>query len=171
MNKTVTIFGGSGFIGGHIIRRLSKLGFRIIVPVSDLSSAPRLRLYGNLGQILPIRNNLELDFFKKVISESDFVINLRTIWKEEKNKNFLTEIYNFNKIIINEIKKDKRKKYIFFSGIGIKINSQSKRTNAIANSEKSIQENLTNYSIIRPSVVIGLEDKFMNRIIPLIKHL
>ena len=57
MIKTVVIFGGSGFIGGYIVRRLSKLGYRIIVPTSSLVKANKLKVMGNVGQILPISFN------------------------------------------------------------------------------------------------------------------
>ena len=53
--KTVVIFGGSGFIGRNIIRRLAKRRFRIIVPYQIPIDESRLRLYGKLGQIIPIK--------------------------------------------------------------------------------------------------------------------
>ena len=170
MTKTVTIFGGSGFIGNHIVRRLSKLGYRIILPTSNLTKTSKLKIYGHVGQILPIKVNFSKHTtFKEIISLSDCIINLKTIWVETKNITYKKQIYDLNKSIINYIKNFKEKKYIFFSGIGIELNNKSKRTIAIANVEKFIQENLDNFSIVRPSIVIGNNDKFISRLLPIFK--
>ena len=74
--KTVLIFGGSGFIGRHLIRRLAKYGYKIIVPYQMAINEAKLRLYGDVGQIIPIK------FFKisekkitNLIFKSDVVIN------------------------------------------------------------------------------------------------
>ena len=53
--KTVVIFGGSGFIGQNIIRRLAKREYLIIVPHQTSINDSKLRLYGNVGQIIPIK--------------------------------------------------------------------------------------------------------------------
>ena len=54
MAKTVVIFGGSGFIGSYIVRRLSKLGYRIIIPTSNSNKAIKLKISGEVGQILTL---------------------------------------------------------------------------------------------------------------------
>ena len=53
--KTVVIFGGSGFIGQNIIRRFAKKGYLIIVPHQTVINDSELRLYGNVGQIIPLK--------------------------------------------------------------------------------------------------------------------
>ena len=104
MTKTVTIFGGSGFIGNHIVRRLSKLGYRIILPTSNLTKTSKLKIYGHVGQILPIKVNFSKHTtFKEIISLSDCIINLKTIWVETKNITYKKQIYDLNKSIINYI--------------------------------------------------------------------
>ena len=51
--KTVVIFGGSGFIGQHIIRRIAMIGYRIIIPHQQQANEAKLRLLGAIGQIIP----------------------------------------------------------------------------------------------------------------------
>ena len=117
MNKTITIFGGSGFIGSYIVRRLSKLGFRIIIPTSNIIKANRLKINGDVGQVIILdifEYNLKL--IKNIIKDSDIIINLKTIWLEKNNKSFENEIYNFNIMLVDVIKEFKIKKYIFFRG-------------------------------------------------------
>ena len=164
--KTVIIFGGSGFIGSNIVRRLSKLGYKIIIPTSNTEKASKLKICGEIGQILPINlRSLDLDILNKLIEESHYILNLRTIWQENKKSTFENQIFDFNKKIVNILKNFSDKRYIYFSGIGISGDSKSNRTKAISRSEKYIKNNIKNFLIIRPSIVIGNDDKFINRLL------
>ena len=170
MAKTVVIFGGSGFIGSYIVRRLSKLGYRIIIPTSNSNKAIKLKISGEVGQILPLNlKSLKYENIASIIDNCDFVINLKTIWLESKKITYNKQIFELNKFIVDILKNSTNHKYIFFSGIGINLNANSKRTLAIAKSEEYIKNHLKNYSIIRPSIVVGLEDKFLNKLLPLFK--
>tara|TARA_Y100000590_G_scaffold112691_2_gene128502 strand:- start:2033 stop:2947 length:915 start_codon:yes stop_codon:yes gene_type:complete len=170
MAKTVVIFGGSGFIGSYIVRRLSKLGYRIIIPTSNLNKAIKLKISGEVGQILPLNlKSLKYENIASIIDNCDFVINLKTIWLESKKITYNKQIFELNKFIVDILKNSTNHKYIFFSGIGINLNANSKRTLAIAKSEEYIKNHLKNYSVIRPSIVVGLEDKFLNKLLPLFK--
>ena len=51
--KSIVIFGGAGFVGKHLIRRLAKCGYKIIVPYQKSTSEGKLRLLGSTGQIIP----------------------------------------------------------------------------------------------------------------------
>ena len=170
MIKTVVIFGGSGFIGGYIVRRLSKLGYRIIVPTSSFIKANKLKVMGNVGQILPISfHSTKYENVIKVINGTDYVINLKTIWEEKKDKTYINNIYNLNKSIVDSIIKLKIKKYVYFSGIGTNVKYVSKRIASIRESEKYIEKFLCNYSIIKPSIVIGTESIFINRLLNILR--
>ncbi len=170
MAKTLLIFGGSGFIGSYIVRRLSKLGFRIIIPTSKPSKSKHLKLSGSVGQVLPIKLNFKnYNEIINITNKSDIIINLKTTWSESKNNSYKKNIFEFNKLIIDNIKHSKIDKYIYFSGIGISLNSSSKRTIEIAKVENYIKSNLNNYSIIRPSIVIGNSDKFISKLTIIIK--
>ena len=170
MSKTIVIFGGSGFIGNYIIRRLCKIGLKIIVPLTNIEKSTKLKIHGQVGQIIPIKLNfIDKRLLSKIINESDCIINLKTSWFENKYSNFNNEIFLFNKFVIDSIKNKSSIKYIFFSGIGVDKNKNSKRTRIIKNVEEYIIDNLNNYNIIRPSIVIGNGDKFLNKVFPMIK--
>ena len=53
--KSIVIFGGSGFVGRHLIRRLAKNGYKIIVPYQKSIQEAKIRLLGVTGQIIPFR--------------------------------------------------------------------------------------------------------------------
>ena len=72
--KTVVIFGGSGYVGQNIIYRFVKIGFRIIIPYQRPLNEAKLRLLGNLGQIIPIKfRNLEENLIQNNIRPRDIV--------------------------------------------------------------------------------------------------
>ena len=82
--KTVVIFGGSGFVGQNIVRRLAQKGYRIIIPYQKPVNEAKLRLFGDVGQIIPIKfRELSDEVIKSIIHESDIFFNLKTIWKEK----------------------------------------------------------------------------------------
>ena len=169
--KTVVIFGGSGFIGHNIVRRLSKQGSRIIVPYQRSANEAKLRLYGQVGQIIPLKFiSLDENRIKSIIENSDVVLNLKTIWQEKKANSYEKNILNFNIQLIDFINAtNKNKAFIFFSGLGINENSPSKRVRNIAKVEDYIINNLNNTSIIRPGVILGEGGQFLRKLLPIIK--
>ena len=112
--KTVVIFGGSGFVGYHIVRRIAKKGYKIIIPYQRSTNEAKLRLFGNVGQIIPLKFiNVQDENIVKLIQSADAVINLKTLW-QEKTLTFQKGIYMFNADLLNLINKaDKNKLYIF----------------------------------------------------------
>ena len=83
--KTVVIFGGSGFIGQHIIRRIAKIGYRIIIPYQQQTNEAKLRLLGVIGQIIPLRfRSFNEMIIQRQLQKANVVINLKTLWDEKK---------------------------------------------------------------------------------------
>jgi len=169
--KTVVIFGGSGFIGRNIIRRLSKKGYRIIVPFQKTTKAAELRLYGDVGQVIPLKfGNLNEDIIKNVIDDAEIVINLKTIWQEKKAYSYKNNIFEFNINLIDLINySNKNKGFVFFSGIGVKKNSPSTRIQYISKVEDYMLRNLSKGFIIKPSIVIGERNQFLEKLLPIFK--
>ena len=168
--KTVVIFGGSGFIGQHLIRIFSKSEYRIIIPHQRAVNAAKLRLLGSFSQVIPIRfkSIFESALFRQ-IENADIIINLKTQWDERK-ATYERGILDFNIKLVDILKKNKKNNYfIFFSGLGVDINTRSKRSDSIFKSEKYIGENLINSSIIRPGVIIGGGDSFLKNLLPIFK--
>ena len=168
--KTVVIFGGSGFVGKHIIRRIAKNGYKIIIPHENQTNEAKLRLLGSTGQIIPIMfRSIHEERISNLINEADVILNLKTMW-DEKKTTFRKGILDFNINLIDKIKNNKQlHQFIFFSGIGIDENIDSARSISIYQSEKYIQNNLENSCIIRPGVIIGGGDQFLKGLLPLFK--
>ena len=168
--KTVVIFGGSGFIGQHLIRTLSKSQYKIVIPHQRSINDAKLRLLGSFGQIIPIRfKSIVEPILLNQIKNADIIINLKTQWDESKTT-YEKGIFGFNTELVNILKKNKKNNYfIFFSGIGVDTDTDSKRSDAIFKSEKYISENLVNSSVIRPGIIIGGGDNFLNNLLPMFK--
>ena len=83
--KSIVIFGGAGFVGKHILLKISKLGYKIIVPYQKQTNESKLKLLGEAGQIIPYHfTSLNEKRLKNIIENSKICINLKTTWD---NKN------------------------------------------------------------------------------------
>lgn len=169
--KTVIIFGGSGFIGQNIVRSIAKIGYNIVIPYQKEVNEEKLRLYGNSGQIIPLKfKGLEDIKIQNAIKNANVVINLKTIWQENRLYSYEKHILKFNIQLVDLIKSLNKKIFlIFFSGLGVSEKSLSNRIKYIAKSETYIQQNLKDSTIIRPSLVIGKSDQFLKKLLPIFK--
>ena len=168
--KSIIIFGGAGFVGKHIIRRLAKNGYKIIVPYQKSVQEAKIRLLGVTGQIIPFRfTSINDKRLKSVLMNIDICINLKTTYDQNKGS-FDESIYKFNKRLLNILKLNKSlKHFIFFSGLGADIDKNSTRSIAVYKSEKEAFKIIDNSTIIRPGVIIGGGDIFLKRLLPIFK--
>ena len=168
--KTVVIFGGAGYVGKHIIRRLAKNGYKIIIPHQTKVNSAKLRLLGTTAQIIPIKfKSLKENKIQSLIHNSDVIFNLKTMW-DQKNQSFPKGILDFNTDIVESIKKSRKNtKFVFFSGLGVDENKNSDRSISIYKSEEYIKKHIKNCVIIRPGIIIGGGDKFLKGLLPLFK--
>ncbi len=168
--KSIVILGGSGFVGKHIVRRLAKNGYKIIVPYQKSIQEAKIRLFGVTGQIIPFRySSLDDKRIQSVLMNADICINLKTTFDQKKGS-FNETIFKFNQKLIKILKSNEDlKQYIFFSGLGVDLDKNSKRSIAIFKSEKEAFKNINNTSIIRPGIIIGGGDLFLKRLLPIFK--
>ena len=168
--KSIVIFGGAGFIGKHLIRRLAKNGYKIIVPYQKSIQEAKLRLLGVTGQIIPFRfSSLNDKRLQSVLLNADICINLKTTY-DQKNGTFNEVIFKFNQKLLKILKSNKDlNQFIFFSGLGVGTDKVSERSIAIYKSEKEAFKTIENATIIRPGVIIGGGDEFLKRLLPIFK--
>ena len=89
MAKLVTIFGGSGFIGRYIARRMAKQGWRVRVAVRRPNEALFVKTYGVVGQVEPILCNIRDDAsVEEALNGADAAVNCVGILIEDKKKYF-----------------------------------------------------------------------------------
>ena len=161
--KIVAIFGGSGFLGKHLMRQLTKLDYRIKVATRNPYLKGYLKPLGNPGQIELFKTNIfNSNDLRQVLKNCDFVINLCGILFETSKQKFNYIHSEFPKLLANLCNELGIKNLVHISALGVKENHTSKYMQSKLQGEKNIQNIFKPSVILRPSVVFGPEDKFFN---------
>ena len=162
-HKIIAIFGAGGFIGKHLIRRLTKMDYRIKVGTRNPYLKGYLKPLGNPGQIELFKTNIfNPDEVRQVLKNCDYVINLIGILYETKKQKFNQVHVHFPYILSSLCNELGIKNLIHISALGVKKKHSSKYMQSKLEGEKNIQDKLKSSIILRPSVVFGPEDNFFN---------
>lgn len=162
--KLVTIFGGSGFVGRYIVRRMAKEGWRVRVAVRRPNEAIFVKTYGNVGQIEPLLANIRDEASTRAaIIGSDAVVNCVGILNETSRQKFNTVQTEGAGRIARIAAECGVTNFIHFSAIGADSNSESNYSKSKAEGESLVRAAFKSAIILRPSIVFGNEDQFFNR--------
>ena len=162
--KLVTIFGGSGFIGRHVVRALAKRGYRIRVATRRPDLAGHLQPLGNVGQIQPVQANIRVRWsVDRAVEGADHVINLVGILYPVRPPD-LQHRPGFRRP--RRRRGGARRQGQADPWLGARRRSAIRgpiyaRTKA--RGERAVQETVKDAVIFRPSIVFGPEDRFFNR--------
>jgi uncharacterized protein YbjT (DUF2867 family) len=161
--KTITVFGGTGFVGRNLISKLAKKGFKIIVPTRNPYLHGYLKPLGEPGQIEVIKFHFsDLDHLKSLIQDSEYVINCVGILYESKDQTFNNLHHLFPKFLSSVLNKEVTKRFIHISALGVNEESRSLYIKSKLSGEKAVIENFNNSIILRPSIIFGVDDNFFN---------
>lgn len=159
----VTVFGGSGFVGRHVVRLLAQRGYRIRVAVRRPDLAIFLQPIGNVGQISFAQANLRYrDSINKAVEGADHVVNCVGILFEN-GRNTFDAVQEFGGRAVAEAARDVGATLTHVSAIGANGTSDSTYGRTKGRAEAAIQSILPNAVILRPSVIFGAEDDFFNK--------
>lgn len=162
--KRVTVFGGSGFIGRHVVRALARRGYRVRVAVRRPDLAGHLRPLGAVGQIQPVQANLRYpESVVASIADADYVVNLVGILSESGAQKFDAVHAQGSAIIARGAKQAGVERLVHMSAIGADADSESAYARSKAEGEAAVLREFPQASIVRPSIVFGQEDGFFNR--------
>jgi uncharacterized protein YbjT (DUF2867 family) len=155
----VTVFGGSGFIGRHVVKALAKRGHRVRVAVRRPDLASHVTLAGAIGQIGLVQANLRYpDSVKAACAGADVVINCVGLLSESGRQTFNAVQARGAETVANAAR-DAGAKLVHFSAIGASETSASNYAQTKAFAENAAGDAI----ILRPSLVFGPEDKLFNR--------
>lgn len=161
--ETVTIFGGSGFLGRYVVSKVAKLGCKINVLTRKPEKALFLKTCGSVGQINLIKGSInDKELIQNLVSQSDHIVNLIGILYERKKGDFVKYHSKFPEFLAQNAKKFKVKSFIHVSALGIN-NTASLYSTTKLEGENAIIYNFPDAAILRPSVVFGAEDNFFNK--------
>lgn len=162
--KTITVFGGSGFLGRHVTRALAKRGYRVRAAVRRPDLAGHLQPLGDVGQITAIQANLRYpDSVARAVEGADAAINLVGILFETGKQRF-NAVQEFGARAVAEACKEADIPLIHISAIGADPDSESQYAKAKGRAENWVRDTLGDKAIImRPSIIFGPEDGFFNK--------
>jgi len=162
--KLVTIFGGSGFVGRYIVRRMAKEGWRVRVAVRRPNEAIFVKTYGDVGQIEPLLANIRDEASTRAaIIGSEAVVNCVGILNETSRQKFNTVQTEGAGRIARIAAECGVTNFVHFSAIGADSNSESNYSKSKAEGESLVRAAFKSAIILRPSIVFGNEDQFFNR--------
>jgi NADH dehydrogenase len=160
----ITIYGGSGFLGRHVVRALAKTGARMRVAVRRPELAGHLQPLGGVGQINAVQANVRFpDSLLAAADGADAVINLVGILCPSGKQTF-SSVQNVGARHVAEAARQAgAQALIHVSAIGADADSPSAYARSKAEGEAGVREVFPGAVILRPSVVFGPEDDFFNR--------
>jgi NADH dehydrogenase len=163
-NKVVTVFGGSGFIGRYVVKRLAERGATIRVATRRPDCAMFLRPLGAVGQIVlePWNPTLESEA-DRLLAGADAAVNLIGILYEGRAGSFDRLQARLPGEIGAAATRHGLERVVHISAIGADPGSTSAYARSKAAGEAALRQSFPKATILRPSIVFGPEDGFLNR--------
>lgn len=162
--SVATVFGGSGFIGRHVVKRLAEAGHVVRVAVRDTERARQLCPMGAVGQIVPLYASLaQREAVARAVDGADLVVNLAGILAERRSGDFQRIHAEGPGLIGAEAASAGVARVVHLSAIGADANAQSLYARSKGQGEQALRAAFPAATILRPSVVFGPEDQFFNR--------
>lgn len=164
MSKLVTIYGGSGFVGRYIARRMAKAGWRVRVAVRRPNEAMFVRPYGVVGQVEPVLCNVRDDTsVRAAMIGADVVVNCVGILAEVGKNKFDSIQAEGAERIARLAAENGVARMVHVSAIGADMDAESDYASSKGDGEAGVLKHMPDAVILRPSIVFGPEDDFFNR--------
>jgi uncharacterized protein YbjT (DUF2867 family) len=163
IDTLVTVFGGSGFLGRHVVRALAQRGYRIRVAVRRPDLAGHLQPLGRVGQIHAVQANLRYPASVEAAArDADVLVNLVGILFERGRQGFdAVQAFGAEAVALAAAAFGTRLVHVSAIGADEKAASHYARSKAIG--EKLALAAMPSAVVLRPSIVFGPEDDFFNK--------
>ncbi|MDP3803723.1 complex I NDUFA9 subunit family protein [Brevundimonas sp.] len=160
----VTVFGGSGFVGGHVVQALARRGWRVRVACRRPDRAWKLQTSGHVGQIQAVRCDASRpDDVAAALKGADAAINLVGILYESGRRTFHAMHVGVSRTIAEACAAAGVDRLVQISALGASPESRSDYALSKAAAEMAVREVKPDAVVIRPSIVFGAGDGFLNR--------
>lgn len=163
-DKTITIFGGTGFLGHYVVKELADFGCKINVVTRNKQKAADLKVGLSLGQLNMVEGSINDEVFvESIVSKSDIIINLVGCLFERHSGEFAKLHAQFPELLAQLAQKHQLDQFIHISALGVDKSETSLYASTKHAGEKAIKEHYSKSVILRPSVIFGFEDNFINQ--------
>ena len=164
MTRLITVFGGSGFVGRHVVRALAQRGWRVRVAVRRPDLAGHLQPMGNVGQVMPVQANLRYpESVAQALRGADGVVNLVGILYETGRQSFDKVQAEGPGTVAAAAKRAGIEQLVHVSALGADANSEAAYSRSKAAGEAAVLSHVPGAVVLRPSIVFGPEDNFFNQ--------
>jgi len=162
--KLVTVFGGSGFIGRHVVQALARRGYRVRVAVRRPDLTGHLQPLGDVGQVTAVQANLRYRWsVERALQGADAVVNVVGILYQAGRQSF-DAVQAFGPRAIGEAARAAGiDNLVHISAIGADAESDIAYLHSKGLGEAGLLETVPGAVILRPSIVFGPEDDFFNK--------
>lgn len=161
--RVVTVFGASGFLGRHLVKRLAKEGFIIRAAVRDVDAALFLKTMGEVGQVVIVQANITNPAsVAAAVEGADAAINLVGILAERGRRTFQRLHVDGPAYLAAAAARAGVGRLVQVSAVGANAEAESAYARTKAGGEAVARIAFPEVTVVRPSVVFGPEDKFFN---------
>ncbi|MDH3791396.1 MAG: complex I NDUFA9 subunit family protein, partial [Rhodospirillales bacterium] len=161
--QVVTVFGGSGFIGRHVVKRLAQQGWLVRIAVRRPSQAAFLQPLGDVGQITPLRAPVQDEAaVQAALKGADAAINLVGVLFERGKQSFEGVHQQGARSIAEAAAAAGLKHLVQVSAIGADESGDANYARTKAAGEQAVLQAFPAAVVLRPSIVFGPEDEFFN---------
>jgi uncharacterized protein YbjT (DUF2867 family) len=164
-DKLVTVVGGSGFIGRHVVRSLVKRGFRVRVACRRPDLAGDVLPYGVPGQIALVQANIRFpDSVAAACAGAYAVVNATGTDHSSGAQTYDAVVAAGSEAIAKAARSAKAQVMVMVSGLGANIEADAEAARAKGQAEAATMKAFPGAMIVRPSVVFGGDDRFFNKL-------
>ena len=160
----VTVFGGSGFLGRHIVKHLAARGSVVRVATRHPDEALFLKPMGNVGQIVPVRADVrDASSVSAAVAGVDAVVNAVGLYSQWGRATFAAVHEAGAREVAQRAAEAGVGRLVHISGIGVSATSDSAYVRSRAEGEALVTKAFAGATILRPSVLFGPGDAFFNK--------
>ncbi|WP_373355579.1 complex I NDUFA9 subunit family protein [Pseudoroseicyclus sp. CXY001] len=165
MAGLVTIFGGSGFLGRHIARRLAKEGWRVRVAVREPEEAGFVRQYGVVGQVVPVLCNIRDEgSVAAALRGADAAVYSVGVLGDQ-GRNTLDAVNRDGAARVARMAAEMGiARLVHVSGLGASTEAEAAYLRSKAEGEEAVRAAFPGAMILKPAPMFGVDDTFFNRL-------
>ena len=164
ITKVATVFGGAGFIGRYLVRKLAAQDYVVRVVGRHAGAAHLLQPQGGVGQVVPMVAALgDASAVARAVADAELVVNLVGILAERRDGDFMRVHAEGAGRVAQAAAASGAARLVQVSAIGADAASPSAYGRSKAAGEAAVLAAFPGAAVLRPSIVFGAEDQFFNR--------
>lgn len=163
-DRKITVIGGTGFVGTQITQALAQAGYRVHVVARDAEAGAHLTCFGATGQVIVTSGDVRKpESLRSAIKGAYGVIYLPGVLYQSGKQKFQTIHATAPETIAQMSKELKVPRFIFMSALGVNYAKSSSYASSKHEGEARVTAARSDATILRPSVIFGAADNFLNQ--------